>query len=240
MSNKEIGKHIRSLRKKQGITITQLAEKSGVSHSYISQIENGKFNPSPEILRKLSEPLGVSYEDLMIKAGYLIAADPLLAGGDYFIVIPPPSPLDDVFEFENSLIEFLRNKRISFIDLETHLYGLETDEDLVKKLACCTNTENIEALLKLLRKAVIENRNLKNLVRATEKAAVKHFSDLKNALKNNYKPTSLDELPIITFNGHPLTKQDRKRILGMLELMFPEYSGQNDDDDDNHDDNDDM
>lgn len=78
------------------------------------------------------------------------------------------------------------------------------------------------------------------IVKDIEQAAVKHLSDLKNALENDFTPVFSDQPAIITFNGHPLTKQDRKRILGMLELMFPEYSGQNDDDDDNHDDNDDM
>jgi hypothetical protein len=27
----------------------------------------------------------------------------------------------------------------------------------------------------------------------------------------------------ITYNGHPLTAQDRQRVLDMLKVMFPEY-----------------
>lgn len=45
---------------------------SGVSHSYISQMERGERGvPSPEILEKLAKPLGVEYEELMTKAGYI-------------------------------------------------------------------------------------------------------------------------------------------------------------------------
>jgi len=68
----EFGRYLRSLRKQKKITIRQLELYSGVSHAYLSQIENGKRGlPSPEILRKLSKPLEVPYEELMYKAGYI-------------------------------------------------------------------------------------------------------------------------------------------------------------------------
>lgn len=70
MNKISIGKHINHLRNLKGYTLVQLAELSGVSNPYISQIENDKFTPSPEILKKLADPLGVSYIDLMEKAGY--------------------------------------------------------------------------------------------------------------------------------------------------------------------------
>lgn len=54
------------------MTIRQLDLYSGVSNSYISQVERGERSiPSPEILEKLSKPLGVDYEELMKRAGYL-------------------------------------------------------------------------------------------------------------------------------------------------------------------------
>jgi transcriptional regulator with XRE-family HTH domain len=70
--NKEFGQYLKKLRKIKGITLTELGELVGYSNPYLSQIETGKRGtPSPEILKKLSEPLGVSYEELMVKAGYL-------------------------------------------------------------------------------------------------------------------------------------------------------------------------
>jgi len=67
-----IGEFIKTLRKQKGLSARKLAEKSGVSQPYISQLETGKNNkPSPDVLQKLSNTLDVPYEDLMIKAGYI-------------------------------------------------------------------------------------------------------------------------------------------------------------------------
>jgi HTH-type transcriptional regulator, competence development regulator len=63
---------LRDLRKLKGFTIRELAERSGVSTAYISQLENGNRGiPSPDVLMKLSEGLNTSYSDLMEIAGYL-------------------------------------------------------------------------------------------------------------------------------------------------------------------------
>jgi DNA-binding XRE family transcriptional regulator len=75
LDDETIGDYLKARRKEKGLTITQLSEISGVSHPYISQIENDKFKPSPDILKKLVGPLGVPYMDLLHKAGYLTHQD---------------------------------------------------------------------------------------------------------------------------------------------------------------------
>lgn len=67
----ELGKLLKQLRKDKNLTLIQLSKISGVSNPYISQIENGKFIPSPEMLRKLANFFQVSYIDLLIVAGYV-------------------------------------------------------------------------------------------------------------------------------------------------------------------------
>lgn len=67
----DIGEHIKLLRKHNGMTLRDLAESVNLSHSYLSQIENGRRNASPEILKKLAETLNASYTDLLKEAGYL-------------------------------------------------------------------------------------------------------------------------------------------------------------------------
>lgn len=63
---------LKALRKNKGFTIREVADRSGVSPAYISQLENGSRGiPSPDILKKLSEGLNISYEQLMKIAGYL-------------------------------------------------------------------------------------------------------------------------------------------------------------------------
>jgi len=66
------GTYLKQLRKKRGLSIRQLSAFSGVSHSYLSQIESGKRGvPKPEILQKLAPILHISYEKIMKEAGYL-------------------------------------------------------------------------------------------------------------------------------------------------------------------------
>ena len=54
-----LGDQIRSIRKKQEITLKELAEKTGLSIGYISQIERNITDPSLSTLRKISGALGV-------------------------------------------------------------------------------------------------------------------------------------------------------------------------------------
>ncbi len=54
-----IGTIIKDLRKARGIEQDELAQKSGFSQAYISQIENGKTNPSLKALRKIAVVFGV-------------------------------------------------------------------------------------------------------------------------------------------------------------------------------------
>lgn len=69
---------LKDLRKLKGFTIRELADRSGVSAAYISQLENGNRGvPSPEVLKKLSEGLNTSYSTLMQAAGYLEQPQPL-------------------------------------------------------------------------------------------------------------------------------------------------------------------
>lgn len=65
-------KHLKDIRKLKGYTIREVADRSGVSPAYISQLENGNRNvPSPDIIAKLSEGLNISYDQLMSAAGYI-------------------------------------------------------------------------------------------------------------------------------------------------------------------------
>ena len=62
--NQMLGARIRSLRKNRTLTLRQLANKTSLSVSLISQIELGKSAASVATLRKLATALGVSLADL--------------------------------------------------------------------------------------------------------------------------------------------------------------------------------
>ena len=68
----ELGRYIEERRKMKELSIRQLAEKSGISHTEVWRIESGeRKNPSPAVLKALAPNLGLTYEELMKKAGYL-------------------------------------------------------------------------------------------------------------------------------------------------------------------------
>ncbi|MGG0484232.1 helix-turn-helix domain-containing protein [Priestia aryabhattai] len=61
-----IGQRIRNLRMKQGISLTELANRAGVAKSYISSVERGiQLNPSIQFLNKISTSLNVSIDRLI-------------------------------------------------------------------------------------------------------------------------------------------------------------------------------
>ncbi len=59
---------VRRLREERGWKQTELAFHAGLTPSVISQIENGKRDPSARTMRKLAEGLGVEVADLFPKA----------------------------------------------------------------------------------------------------------------------------------------------------------------------------
>lgn len=58
---------IEEYRKRKNLTISQLAERIGISREYMSAIENGRVsNIGTKLLVKLADELGVSVEDILI------------------------------------------------------------------------------------------------------------------------------------------------------------------------------
>ncbi|NMH75281.1 helix-turn-helix domain-containing protein [Bacillus sp. RO2] len=61
-----IGERIRKLRKSKGYSLSELAEKAGVSKSYLSYLERDlQTNPSLQFLQKISISLGTNIEYLL-------------------------------------------------------------------------------------------------------------------------------------------------------------------------------
>ncbi|MGM8212948.1 helix-turn-helix domain-containing protein [Virgibacillus sp. W0430] len=58
--SKLLGEQVRELRKKKQMTLKQVAEKTGFSISFISQLEHAKTSATLESLKKISEALGVT------------------------------------------------------------------------------------------------------------------------------------------------------------------------------------
>lgn len=64
-----LGELIATQRRSAELTLRQLAEQTGVSNPYLSQIERGLRKPSAEVLQQLAKALRISAETLYVRAG---------------------------------------------------------------------------------------------------------------------------------------------------------------------------
>jgi transcriptional regulator with XRE-family HTH domain len=62
---KLVGKNVKRIREKKGLTQERLAEISGFSQQYISSLEQGRRNPTIITLYELAASLGVSHLELV-------------------------------------------------------------------------------------------------------------------------------------------------------------------------------
>ncbi len=62
---KLVGRNVRRIRQRKGLTQEQFAEISGFSQQYISGLEQGRRNPTVVTVYELASALGVSHVDLV-------------------------------------------------------------------------------------------------------------------------------------------------------------------------------
>lgn len=66
------GEYVKKLRTERGLSQRELSEKSGVSTAALSRIESGeRQNTSLRVIKAIAPFLGISYEELMVQAGYI-------------------------------------------------------------------------------------------------------------------------------------------------------------------------
>ena len=70
-----LGEFIAAQRRMAQLSLRQLAEQTGISNPYLSQIERGLRKPSAEVLQQLSKALRVSAETLYVRAGMAVLSD---------------------------------------------------------------------------------------------------------------------------------------------------------------------
>jgi transcriptional regulator with XRE-family HTH domain len=111
----ELGKFLEELRGK--MSLRAAAEKSGLSHTYIRDLENGinrstkaPIKPTPETLKRLADAYNYPYEDLMIKAGYINKYDKLILN------VVEDVDVQEMEDSRNLSIIFSRDK----LDLASH------------------------------------------------------------------------------------------------------------------------
>ena len=71
-----LGQYLAAVRAAKRMSLREVEEATNreISNAYLSQLENGKISkPSPHILHALARVYGLSYENVMERAGYLTA-----------------------------------------------------------------------------------------------------------------------------------------------------------------------
>ena len=67
--NLNLGEALRKVRKEKGISMTELAGKTGYTKSFISQVEKNKTSPSLSSLFRITEALGMSPQEILHEGG---------------------------------------------------------------------------------------------------------------------------------------------------------------------------
>jgi repressor LexA len=202
MQEVNFGKYIKELRKACNLKQRDIEKRCGVSNSYLSQLENGQRGiPSPDILKKLAPVLKVSYEDLMIAAGYL-SPSPL-----------PVHPTNAISIDEEKIIMVPVYGKIAagnpikamgpveeYIPLDSRFYnrdGYTTDDFFFLRVKGRSMEPTIsdKDLVLIRRQSTIENNEIAAVLCNKEEAAVKRIVvlDDKIILSSDNK----DYLPMI-------------------------------------------
>lgn len=61
----KLGKNLKRIRTEKGMTQGDIVRTLGVSRSFVSNVENGKTNPTLATIAKLAKALGVPTEELI-------------------------------------------------------------------------------------------------------------------------------------------------------------------------------
>jgi transcriptional regulator with XRE-family HTH domain len=83
------GDYLREQRVAAQLSLRQLAEQTGVSNPYLSQIERGLRRPSAEVLQQIAKALRISAEQVYVQAGILNPDDGQVRSVELAILADP-------------------------------------------------------------------------------------------------------------------------------------------------------
>lgn len=162
MLEKNIGEVITEAREKANLSQRQLAKLANINNSELSKIESGvRKEPSPKILRKISNVLDVNYSDLMYMIGLGIEVSPLNPFiKDYYSKLKG----DELNEAEVNVLGNKQNLEKLFLSCEEKLNDksiIESERELLQNTIEDTkyqiNTQN--EIINLIQSLKVKERN---------------------------------------------------------------------------------
>lgn len=201
MEKEEFGKYLRKLRKDRDLTLVELSKITGVSNPYISQIENGKFTPSPEVLTKISKGLGVADLHLMIKAGYL---DQEL------------SSIEGDVDMEKIISAMIEDE----IKILQSVKGNNDDNSIDIKISATKRLLKLEEMRKKLNNINHKEALNSHLIEGTS------IDDYQENKSNFYIDNDLSNILFsndVYFFSNKLTTEDKVKIVRLASVVLSEY-----------------
>ena len=101
-----VGKRIKAVRQRNGLTQDQLAEQVGLSPKYISGIERGVENPTMDNLIRVAKTLGVESYDLFLFGESEDSEKALRKGIDKMLREADREQLQLYFDVMKKILEF--------------------------------------------------------------------------------------------------------------------------------------
>ena len=105
-----LGQYLASIRDDRGLSQRDVEKGTNklVSNAYLSQIENDQIKkPNPNILNALSELYGISYENLMERAGFVVPTRSRAGGQQRYGRVATFAGHNLTSEEEAELVQFL-------------------------------------------------------------------------------------------------------------------------------------
>lgn len=226
VTNRTIGKLIKSLRKEKGLTLVELSKLSGVSNSYLSQVENDQFNPKPDILKKLSGPLDQDLQDMLRVAGYLEENTFGKKLEDY---------ITEQDDSEKAIEHFAEAAEIPLEVLEEVISNkVHVSPDVLDRIARTLGNLSYSQLLKdagyeelarkeSMKEVLIDFGSNETLLAYFERIqSLEEALDMKILLEGTGSGFDKEEIQGF-YNGHRLSDEDKKRLGNIIKEVFPEY-----------------
>jgi transcriptional regulator with XRE-family HTH domain len=204
----DFGSEIRKIRKAKDLSLKEVGRRGGLSHSYISQIENGKrTNPTYSVIKKLSKGLGFSYLELLEIAGYFegVSEEKKEQMKSRYEIL---EVLDD--EIRNLLLEMSSDNNTFEKEFVSGL--LEIIED----------TDELDPNVVINSKNAVENvfQSIYDFDSAEWK--LETIQELKRMLRNYKEKTDLNiilDRPNVIYKDHPLTEKEKQLVKVYLDAL---------------------
>lgn len=72
METGSLGQYLKDLRQSAGLSLRDVQMRTGVSNSYLSQVETGQRRPGTNVLQRLAPIYAVSVRELLEQSGHLV------------------------------------------------------------------------------------------------------------------------------------------------------------------------